>query len=54
MSVVSRDVRHRGSGLGGDFGCRGDGVPGAADMAAAAAYIRDGRKGSVSVRIMRR
>lgn len=32
----------------------GDGVPGAADMAAAVAYIRDGRKGSVSVRIMRR
>lgn len=32
----------------------GDRVPGAADMAAAVAYIRDGRKGSVSVRIMRR
>lgn len=32
----------------------GDGVPGAADVAAAVAYIRDGKKGSVSVRVMRR
>lgn len=32
----------------------GDGVPGTADMAAAVAYIRDGKKGYVSVRIMGR